>query len=700
MHASWKQIWHDIRTALRDPAQQKPDAAAATALPPPDRATVTSAVPDAAPIVAAPAPANLVEAASGGDFPVSNARQPWGVWGAGVGVVLTVAILLWLSGWGAQEPTPPAPNVVATFTGGQITIEDLQQHWALFVPATTAPAEGRDLEMYRMVLQEMISDQLIRQWAATRKADGDEKLQHVMKHITEEINLDELHTQMHKDQMGVAEGDIQAYYEANRAQFGDQTLSQAREQIRSTLEATQEDQFVANYIKGLKDKATITRDFDLLVVPEPTERTLQTYYTANLDQYMQPAQVVVDEVQIPIGTNEPLARQTADKALVRLRAGEAFTTIITTTAVLGSLSLPSRGVSVRAGTRAAPYDEVVFNLDLNELSDVFRSGDAFYIVQLRSRRPERQATLDEVRTQVRQAVLQEQMRMWFDQNADRTLFTIHGKRYTVGEFWLEYQELPATFLAQYESNEGRKQLAEQIIERLLLVEDSYDRLLTNGKESELEEIRLDVLAQMMEQEEVDDQLTVTDEEVQTYYDENQAMLVTPPQARIRQILIRLGQTEDERQRAWEKANAAYQKVAPGLFQQGEDFAEVARQYSEDAATAANGGEVAGWISEGADLFAELTEHPLHQQLLALAVGDISPPFEANNAIYLIQVLERQAPQPLIFDEIKELLREELRAQKHDERLHQYQEKLATEANVTIYDRVLGAAFGTGPTAVP
>lgn len=719
MNESWKQIWQDMRTALRDPDNQAQTRGSTATMGVPTDASLVDksaqitiavqtdleAMQNAAqplPIAEVVMPAATLIAAD--PTVPATARQSWASWKdivLGIGILLTVAFLLWRNGWLAGEPAPPAPNVIATFTGGQITVEDVQQHLALLVPDPTMQAQFRDGEAYRMVVQEMITDELVRQWAAVRKADRDENLQHVMKHITEEVNLDELHAQMHKGQMGVAEGDIQVYYEANRAQFGDQTLTQVRDQIRSTLETEQEDQFVANYIKGLKENATITRDFTLLDVPEPAKRDLQTYYTANLAQYQQPGQAIIDEVYIAVGADEAAARQQADKALVRLRAGEEFATVSTAVAIeTGGAPSPAGGVTVSAGVREATYDEVVFSLDENEISEVFRSGDAFYIVRLRARQPERQLTLDEVRAQVRQAVLQEKARAWFAAKADLTLFTIHGKRYTVGEFWQEYQELPGTFLSAYQGNEGRKQLAEQIIERVLLVEDSYDRLLTAGKESELEEVRLDVLAQMMEQEEVDDQITVTDEEVQTYYNENQAMLVAPPQARIRQILIRLGQTEDEQQRAWDKANEAYGKVAPALFQEGEDFATVARQYSEDEATAANGGEVAGWVGEGVDLLSELTEHPLHQQILALGVGDISYPFESDGAIYIIQVIERQAPEQLAFDEIKEVLREELRARKHDERLEQFQQKLFITADIQIYDSVIATSLVESATSVP
>lgn len=176
------------------------------------------------------------------------------------------------------------------------------------------------------------------------------------------------------------------------------------------------------------------------------------------------------------------------------------------------------------------------------MSEVFRAGDAFYIGRLLSLEPARRPSLDEVRAQVHQVVLAEKEAVWFEENANRTLLTIDGKRFTLGEFWREYQELPLPFVADYQA------LAERLIERLLLVEDSYDQLLEADNQDELEEIRLDVLAQMMEQEEVDDKVEVTDEELQAYYQQHRVDLVEPPQARIRQIVIRLGQTEDEQQR--------------------------------------------------------------------------------------------------------------------------------------------------------
>jgi parvulin-like peptidyl-prolyl isomerase len=556
----------------------------------------------------------------------------------------------------------------------------------MLVPDENQQGQFQNIHGYRLVIQEMVTDELVRRWAAEREADQDENIQHVMQHITEEINLDELHAQMHQGQMGVTEGDIQAYYDANRDQFGDLTVTQVRDQIRTTLQSRQEDQFVQNYIDGLKEKAAITRDFDLLAVPEPIEQELNDYYRANQAQYLLPARAVVNEIRIPVGDDEAAARQQAEKSLARLRSGETLALVAND---VSQSPLIEGGLTVIKGQRDPAYDEVVFNLDEGQYSQVFKAGDAFYIARLQSKESERQQSLDEVRTQVRQAVLAEREAAWFEERANQTLLTINGKRYTVGEFWQEYQELPVTFVTGYQGVEGRQALAERLIERLLLLQDSYDQLLDVENQDELEEMRLDILAQMMEQEEVDDKIEITDEEIRAFYEQHKSVeLMEPPQSRVRQIMIRLGQTEDEYQKAWEKANEAYGKLVPGLFQEGADFAEVAREYSEDEATAAQGGEVPGWIGEGPDLMAEIVEHPFHQQVLQLSTGEISRPFEWNGAVYIIQALEQTEPRPLAFEEVKEILREELRLQKHQELEAQLSERLLGQANLTVYNQAL------------
>lgn len=69
---------------------------------------------------------------------------------------------------------------------------------------------------------------------------------------------------------------------------------------------------------------------------------------------------------------------------------------------------------------------------------------------------------------------------------------------------------------QFAGPEGMKDLAERLIERLLLVADANERLLDVENQELADETRLQILKQMLHQEEVDDKIEITDEEIQHY----------------------------------------------------------------------------------------------------------------------------------------------------------------------------------------
>jgi parvulin-like peptidyl-prolyl isomerase len=571
--------------------------------------------------------------------------------------------------------------VVATYDGGQITVDDVRQHLAFLVPDERLREQVRSPEEYRHVVYEMIGDGLVKRWAAGRDVEQDQDFRHVMKHLDEEIGMGRMARELHAGDMGVNQSDVRDYYEANREAFAERTLDEAQGEIRATLQAQQERGYEKKYLQELQQRAVVTRDFSLLEVPEPTEIELRTNFEADRDRYVIPERAVVDELRFSVGADETAARERAQQALVRLRSGAAFSDVA---AEFSGEPLPERGVVVPRGSRGPEYDAAVFSLEPGQTSEVFRSGGELYVVRLRNREPERRQELDEVRDRVRQEVLAAKEQTWFRERSGQTLLTIDGRRFTVGEFWEEYQELPLGFQARYRGTEGRRQLAERLIERWIVLQASRRQGPTEEEQAETEHSRLQVLSQMMEQEEVDDKLEVTDDEVRAYFDENQTELAAPPRSRVRYLVVELGETEDDSERAREKADEAYRKLVPGLFRQGEDFVEVAQQYSADPLRA----QKPIWVGEGPDLLAEVTQHGLHEYIQNLGEEEIGEPFEWGRAVYIFQVLEREEPRALAFEEIAEPLREELRAQKHQELSRRLNEKLMEKANVTVYENTL------------
>lgn len=744
MAEGWRQVLDDLRNALRG---AKPDAAAPPAPPPdehavtrPDIAVVEGAVEHTAPPVLAPgaeqgaAPddasvasavhqadqpvegvlaetaaqevrqGNVLEAAAEPELPLPPRPLPrWFYHVGNAVVVLLIAFVVgryaWQSGldeaWARwAEPTPPAPNVVASFTGGQITTADLETHFQALVPEEVR-TEVRSLEALRDVVQEMVTDEFARHWAAEQQADSSETFRHAMEHATESINLDSLSSRLHESGIPVAESEIQSYYEANKAQFGNQPLSAVRDEIRRVLVERNEDQYLNNYIERLKAAASITRDFTLLQLPEPTEAELRSFFEANTDSYTVTARFRVDLLTVPINGDEAAVRTVADKALLALRSGAEFSAIPDQVPEVYVLT----DTLVFSGELGPEWDSAVSTLQPGEVSEVLRAGEALDIVRLIEAQPARQQTFEEARPQLLETVRQHQLDAWMEANGTRTLFTIKGRQYTLGQFYTEYQEMPAELRLQFLGREGMQQLAEALIERLLVVEDTYDQLLQVENKELIDQTRLDLLKQMLDQEEVDDKIDITDEQVQQYYNQNIALMTPPPEARMRYIRIGLGQTEDERAAAVSRADEAYKQLVPGPFQQGADFAAVAQEYSEDGETAANGGELPGWIGETESPFESPELHTLHEAVMSLEVNAVSAPFELGDSLYIVQVTERRQPPAMPLEQVAPSINEFLRQQRHDELLIELQNRLAQEMDLVVYDRVLRAYVDETAAAV-
>lgn len=598
-------------------------------------------------------------------------------------VILVGVVLISSRSTTISVPQPPAPDVIATFNGGQITIANLEEHLALLVPDEFQEVMNSPHTL-ELVVQDMVTDELARQWAVERQPDTDETFAHTMEHITEEINLESFDSQLHDNAAIVSESEIQNYYYANREQFGDQTLDAVRETIRQTFVAEREQGYIEEYIQRLTDNASITRNFELLDVPVPTEDDLRRYYNENAARFTLPRQVNVDELEFPIGQDESAARQQADDALLSLLSGGTFEQLAQeNTSIVFSAAL-----SVAEGSRGSEWETAVLALTEGEMSGVFRAENSFYIVRLIALEDERTQTFEEVRDFILPVVQQQQTDVWFQENTDRTLFTIKGRRYTVGQFYQEYQELPPITQTQFSGSDGMRNLAEQLIQRLLLVEDTYDQLLDSQNQPLTDESRLQVLKQMLHQENVDDQIEVTDEEMQQFYAQNQNTMVLPAQARIRYIRIGLGSSEDEAQRARERADEVYNRLVPGTLQTGEDFAILAQQYSEDPETSANGGELPGWIGEGADLLVEAELHPFHERVLTLQPGEVSPIFEFGDSLYIVQVIERTESEMLSFEQAQPYIQEFLYQQEHEMLTTQLETSLLEQAGLTVYPTVL------------
>ena len=181
------------------------------------------------------------------------------------------------------------------------------------------------------------------------------------------------------------------------------------------------------------------------------------------------------------------------------------------------------------------------------------------------------------------------------------------------------------------------------------VQDFYD----TNKESFREPERIRFTYVTYAAEEYESEVVVSEQDLQKFYDTNKAAQFTEEQqVQARHILFLVSDnvSEEEKGRIRTGAEAVLKRA-----KSGEDFAALAEEYSEDTATAENGGDL-GLFAQGRMV------KPFEEAAFSLAAGEISDLVETTYGFHIIKVeaIQPERVQPL--DEIAEEVTETLRTQ--------------------------------------
>lgn len=162
---------------------------------------------------------------------------------------------------------------------------------------------------------------------------------------------------------------------------------------------------------------------------------------------------------------------------------------------------------------------------------------------------------------------------------------------------------------------------------------------------------------------------VTEKEVKEYYDNYK------PQIKARHILV-----EDEK-----TANEVKKKL-----DEGAKFEDLAKEYSTDPGSAANGGDL-GWFGPGRMV------PEFENAAYALKVDEISAPVQTQHGFHIIQVTEKKEKKS--FDEMKDQMEYELKVSKLDaDKIQKAMERELKDANVKINDKDLKSILETPEAA--
>jgi len=181
-------------------------------------------------------------------------------------------------------------------------------------------------------------------------------------------------------------------------------------------------------------------------------------------------------------------------------------------------------------------------------------------------------------------------------------------------------------------------------------------------------------------------IITTEELTKEYYDENmETLFVIPLRVRVSHILSIFPWVEDtsleENDQAKENTKEKIEFVEEKL-ENGAEFGDMAREYSDDKATSGDGGDL-GFITEG-----QMVEE-FENTAFSLEVGEVSGIIETQFGYHILKVFDREEGRVQEYDEVKDDLSVYLSELKKTEKWEEFIMELIDNAEIEYLSGVDG-----------
>jgi len=184
-------------------------------------------------------------------------------------------------------------------------------------------------------------------------------------------------------------------------------------------------------------------------------------------------------------------------------------------------------------------------------------------------------------------------------------------------------------------------------------------------------IRNGILTKRVISEEVSSHINITTDEIQKYYDDHKSDFIRPEQVALRSIEINTsGKSEAEVAELRKKAETALKRI-----QDGEDFGEIAKRYS-DGTTAKQGGYL-GMYKRG-----ELSKQ-LEDVVFKMKRNDLTEIMETRQGFLIMQVLEHYDEGQQSLNTVSDEIRSKIMETKMEPALRDYLQKLREQSYVVV-----------------
>jgi peptidyl-prolyl cis-trans isomerase C len=240
----------------------------------------------------------------------------------------------------------------------------------------------------------------------------------------------------------------------------------------------------------------------------------------------------------------------------------------------------------------------------------------------------------------------------------------------------QLNEQKKKMLEQYRSPQARQQFLENWLAQEILYREALEKQLGEKQEVKklLNELARGLLSRQLMNEQLASKINITETDLQTYYAANKEKFIEPANAKISHILV-----NDQQQ-----AIHIIRRV-----KNGENFSELAKEFSLDEETNENGGGIEVDVIEGADVPVIGDVNDLNQKIFAAeAPAVLDEPVKAEQGWHIVKVNSKARQRQKTFDEVRQQVMMMLSSQKRQDVQQDYIRQMMDKYNVIIHTSVL------------
>ena len=260
------------------------------------------------------------------------------------------------------------------------------------------------------------------------------------------------------------------------------------------------------------------------------------------------------------------------------------------------------------------------------------------------------------------------------------LAEIGSQKITMQNFEKRLSELPEQYKAFFSDPERKGEFLNALVQQIVLAKKARELKLDQKPEvvEKINNVIDQVLIQELLKQEILNKSNPSDEEIKKYYEANLSRYKEPEKVKARHILIKIDQkaSDDDKKKAEDKANEIDARA-----KKGEDFAKLAKEFSEDTGSKENGGDL-GFFARGRMV------KDFEEAAFKLKPGEVSDAVKTRYGYHIIKVEEKIEAHQKPLDEVKSMIKDSLSIETKQKSMEDYTKKLIAESKAVMHPELL------------